>query len=80
MDMLQLQGLNLQETKEAILTLAHLADVKMVRYSEPSGPIERQLWYHYRGLRDGLLDLVTSRVGPLEEAQMNLHQELQEGK
>ena len=76
MDMSQLQGLDLQGMKDALLTLARLADAKMVRYSKPSGPIERNLWFHYRGLRDGLLDLVCSRIGLLEEAEMNLHSEV----
>ena len=79
MDMSQLQGLDLQGMKDALLTLARLADAKMARYSEPSGPIERNLWFHYRGLRDDLLNLIGSRIGLLEEAAMNLHSDTMVG-
>jgi len=80
MDMSQLQGLNLQETKEAILMLAHLADVKMVRYSEPRNYHEKGLWIHWKGLRDGLFELVTRQVGVLEATEMQYHCEMGKDK
>ena len=67
--MTQLQGLNVQEMKEAILVLAKVADGKMARYS--GGPEhDITMWRLWREYKDSLFGVVSGPLTSLEEAQV----------